>query len=57
MSGTQKFAYQNWPDKIFPSVNLVFGQWSLWSGRPPILLRCTAILILPRGWARGHAPP
>ena len=24
-SGTQKFAYQKWPDKIFPIVNLVFS--------------------------------
>ena len=32
-SGTQKFVYQNGPDKIFPFVNVVFfPRESLWSG-------------------------
>ena len=39
-SGTQQFAYQKWPDKIFPAVNLVFphdGHFGLEGGGPPWL--------------------
>ena len=52
-SGTQNFVSQKWPDTIFLIVD--FPLWSLWSrgaGGPggrgtPLLLWCTAILILP----------
>ena len=68
-SGTQNYVDQKWPDQIFPMVNFVFshdGHFGLEGGGgsrggyPPLLLRCTAILILPctQICARaGPAPP
>ena len=52
-SGTQKFVYQKWPDRIVPIVNLVFPpRSSLWSGGgvprgrggDGVLLRLSAVL-------------
>ena len=54
--GGQKWVYQEWPDTISPTVNFVLprdGPFGLGGGgvqgAPPplLLLRCTAILILP----------
>ena len=51
--------YQKWPDQIFPTVNFVFshdGHFGLGGGvqgggvTPPLLLQCTAILIVPTGY-------
>ena len=54
--GIQQFVYQKWPDQILPMVNFVLshdGHFGLGGGVqggvPPLLLRCTAILILPWG--------
>ena len=60
-SGTQKFMYQRWPDKMFPIANFVcphddpfgLGGRGFRGGYPdaPLLLWCTAtaILMLPLG--------
>ena len=55
---------RKWPDRMFPLVNFVFshdGHFGLGGrgvgpggGSPPLLLRCTAIRILP--WQRGSRP-
>ena len=64
--GTQKFVYQQGPDKIFPFVNFVShdGHCGLRGESPPpppLLRRCRAILILPWGRAPisfvGRATP
>ena len=56
--GTQKFVYHKRPNKKFPIVNFVFshdGHFGLeggggsTGGTPRLLLRCTAILMLPWG--------
>ena len=58
MSGTQNFAYQKWPDKIFPTGNCDFPTvvTLVWTGGrggpggvtpPNLVLRCTAIPVLP----------
>ena len=53
-AGTQKLAYQKGPHRMFPMVNFVFPRnghfgrgWGSRGGLPPLLLRWTAVLILP----------
>ena len=58
--GTQTFAYQKWPDKIFPIVNFVvsydgpvgLGEGGGPKGLPPLLRWRTAILMLPCQYGR-----
>ena len=54
-AGTQNFVHQKWSDQIFPILNFIvshdghfgLGEEGAGGGGVPLLLRCTAIPILP----------